>query len=112
MENASFLTNSPNTKINKINATITDLELTILEQSANSLKSNQSNKVKLNNVKKLQSIINKLIGLREKLTDINKRDDELTKKIKSRAASKSTASKSRPRKGGTKKIKHKRKKRI
>ena len=108
MENTSFLTNSPNTKINKINDTIADLELAILEQSVNSLKSNQSNKVKLNNVKKLQSIINKLIGLREKLIDINKRSNELTKKMKSRRA----ASKSRSIKGGARKNKTQKKKRI
>ena len=108
MENTSFLTNSPNTKINKINDTIADLELAILEQSVNSLKSNQSNKVKLNNVKKLQSIINKLIGLREKLIHINKRSNELTKKMKSRRA----ASKSRSIKGGARKNKTQKKKRI
>lgn len=51
MENTSFLTNSHKTKINKINDMIIDLELAILEQSVNSLKSNQSNKVKLKNVK-------------------------------------------------------------
>ena len=41
----SFMKNSHNTKVNKINSMINQLELTILEQSVTSLTPNQSDEV-------------------------------------------------------------------
>ena len=101
----SFMKNSHNTKVNKINSMINQLELTILEQSVTSLTPNQSDEVKLNNVRKLQRIISKLIGLREKLIDINERKNSITRK-----SNKRSPMKSKSKKGVLKKIKHKRKK--